>query len=264
MYDSNASPSIASGVLGRGARPTAVDDPAVELAHALRARYGHLDAAPLLETMIQREFAGSIALVSAFGAESVVLLDLVSAADRATPVIFLDTGKLFAETLTYRDELAAFLGLEDVRTARPEPAALAAADPGGDLWRPDADACCHIRKVAPLADALDPFDAWITGRKRYQGGERTALETIEAAGGRIKINPLAHWSRDAVERHIASRGLPRHPLADAGYRSIGCRPCTRRAGTHEGPRAGRWDGSAKTECGIHRSGWMQSAPHGPT
>jgi len=230
---------------------SSLDDPAAARAQALRNTYGRLDAVALLEVMIAREFAGRIALVSSFGAESAVLLDLVAGIDRATPVIFLDTGKLFPETLAYRDELVERLGLGDVREIRPPVDLLAARDPGGDLWRRDPDACCALRKVAPLAEALAGFDAWITGRKRHHGAARAALDPIEAVDGRIKINPLADWSAARIEAETAARGLPRHPLQDLGFASIGCVTCTRRLERGEAARAGRWAGLAKTECGIH-------------
>ena len=230
---------------------SSLDDPAAARAQALRNTYGHLDAAALLEVMIGREFAGRIALVSSFGAESAVLLDLVAGIDRATPVIFLDTGKLFPETLAYRDELVERLGLSDVREIRPPVDLLAARDPGGELWRRDPDACCALRKVAPLAEALAGFDAWITGRKRHHGAARVALDAIEAVDGRLKINPLADWSAARIEAETAARGLPRHPLQDLGFASIGCVTCTRRLELGEAARAGRWAGLAKTECGIH-------------
>ncbi len=230
---------------------SSLDDPAAARAQALHNTYGHLDAAALLEVMIGHEFAGRIALVSSFGAESAVLLDLVAGIDRATPVIFLDTGKLFPETLAYRDELVERLDLSDVREIRPPVDLLAARDPGGDLWRRDPDACCALRKVAPLAEALAGFDAWITGRKRHHGAARVALDAIEAVDGRIKINPLADWSAARIEAETAARGLPRHPLQDLGFASIGCVTCTRRLERGEAARAGRWAGLAKTECGIH-------------
>ena len=235
------------------ARPNSAA-PAEELARALRATHGHLDGGPLLEVMIEREFAGWIALVSSFGADSVVLLDLVAQVNPATPVIFLDTGKLFRETAAYRDALVRRLGLTDVRTVRPEPGAVARHDPDGALWRRDADACCHLRKVAPLATALTGFDAWITGRKRFQGADRADLETIEEVDGRIKINPLAAWSRERIEATIEARDLPRNPLVAKSFLSIGCIPCTRRVAAGEATRAGRWAQSEKTECGIHSAG----------
>ncbi len=249
MFESDHLPAAAS----RGSS----QDSAAALARALNAKYGDCDAPALLEAMIRGEFSGWIAGVSSFGAEAAVLLDLIARIDRATPVIFLDTGKLFPETLDYRDALVERLGLTDLRNIVPDPAALAAHDPDGNLWQCNPDACCHLRKVAPLETALAGFDAWITGRKRYQGGEREALETIEAVDGRVKINPLARWSREDVEAYLADHGLPRHPLAEQGFASIGCRTCTHRIEAGEKPRAGRWAGREKTECGIHRSTGMQ-------
>ncbi len=210
--------------------------------------------AALLRSLIHTRFAGRIALVSSFGAESAVLLHMVAGIEPALPVIFLDTGKLFPETLAYRDALVARLGLDDVRAARPDGAALAAADPTGRLWRSDPDHCCALRKVAPLARALAPFDAWISGRKRFQGGSRDGLAAVEfGTDWRIKINPLADWSATDVAAYLARHELPLHPLVASGYRSIGCAPCTRPVRADEAPRAGRWDGLDKTECGIHRT-----------
>lgn len=216
----------------------------------LARRYAGADGAALLRPLIEREFPGRIAVVSSFGAESAVLLALVAGIDPATPVIFLETGKLFPETLAYRDRLAARLGLRDVRGVAPDPADLAARDGDGSLWRRDADLCCHLRKVLPLERALAGFEAWITGRKRYQGHAREHLPVIEAVDGRIKVNPLATWSRARIEAAFESAGLIRHPLSSHGYPSIGCVPCTRPA-PGQAPRAGRWPESAKTECGIH-------------
>jgi phosphoadenosine phosphosulfate reductase len=224
----------------------------------LRRAYGELDGLALLRAVLREgPLKGRTALVSSFGAESAVLLDMVATVDPTTPVIFLDTGKLFEETQDYRQELTALLGLEDVRVARPEPAALARHDPGGALWRQNPDLCCHIRKTEVLDRALDGFAAWITGRKRFQGGLRSGLPTLEgeAASGRIKLNPLAPWSAEDVERYRLLRNLPVHPLVADGFASIGCVPCTRRVAPGEPPRAGRWWGLDKSECGIHRPGF---------
>jgi phosphoadenosine phosphosulfate reductase len=218
---------------------------------ALLKRYEGESGEALLRPLIEREFRGRIALVSSFGTEAAVLLDLVAAIDRSVPVIFLDTEKLFGETLRYRDALVARLGLADVRSVKPDPGQVARLDPDGMLFQRDPDACCALRKVAPLATALGGFDAWISGRKRFQGGLRGTLPTIEAADGRIKINPLASWTRDEIEAAFAARGLPRHPLEADGFRSVGCMPCTDRVAPDADPRAGRWAGAGKTECGIH-------------
>jgi phosphoadenosine phosphosulfate reductase len=181
-----------------------------------------------------------------------VLLAMVAEVDPGTPVLFLDTGKMFGETLRYRDRLVARLGLSDVRTIAPEPVSLAMSDADGMLWSEDPDACCALRKVAPLGRALAGFDAWVSGRKRYQGGQRAALPIFETgADGRIKINPLAGWSRSRVTAELLRRDLPRHPLEADGYLSIGCYTCTDRVRPGEDLRAGRWRGLAKNECGIH-------------
>lgn len=207
-----------------------------------------------LENVLRRSgFAGRTALVTSFGAESAVLLHLVAGIEPKTPVIFLETGKLFPETLAYRDLLAERLGLEDVRAVKPDAAAMLSADPAGDLWRRNPDLCCRLRKVEPLERALQGFAAWINGRKRYQSEKRSRLPLVERAGGRIKLNPLANWAEGEIARYFAAHRLPRHPLEAQGYRSIGCAPCTTPAATGEDARAGRWRGSEKTECGIHFS-----------
>ncbi|WP_119459493.1 phosphoadenylyl-sulfate reductase [Rhodospirillaceae bacterium SYSU D60014] len=224
-------------------------------AQDLAVRYGDLAAPDLLRHMIEREFPGRIAVVSSFGAESAVILTLVAAVDPATPVIFLDTGKHFSATLTYRDILMDRLKLTDVRSIEPDPLQLAEHDPVGgpedELWQRDSGFCCHLRKVLPLERALEGFPAWITGRKRFHGGERSALTTVEAVDGRVKINPLARWTPVEVAAAFRAHRLPPHPLVDEGYPSIGCAPCTRPVAIGEAVRAGRWVGLEKTECGIH-------------
>lgn len=196
-------------------------------------------------------FPGRIAAVSSFGTESAVLLHMIAQVDAATPILFLDTGHLFEETLAYRDALAAQLGLTNVQTFTPDPVALAARDPEKALWAEDPDACCALRKVEPLARALAPYAAWINGRKRYQATTRTAIPMVEQDGARVKFNPLAAMGRDDLLAYMDAHGLPRHPLEKHGFASIGCMPCTTRVKPGEDPRAGRWRGKAKTECGIH-------------
>jgi phosphoadenosine phosphosulfate reductase len=218
----------------------------------LAARYAGLDGPELLRALITREFFGRLAVVSSFGAESAAILAMVAEADRNTPVLLLDTGKLFGETLRYRDRLIDQLGLADVRTITPDRVRLSAADPDGMLWLADPDACCGLRKVEPLGRALADFDAWVSGRKRYQDIERAVLPMFETnADGRVKINPLAGWSRARVVGELLRRDLPRHPLEAEGYLSIGCYTCTDRVRPGEDLRAGRWRGLDKTECGIH-------------
>lgn len=218
----------------------------------LTARYGDVDGAALLRPLIECEFAGRLAVVSSFGAEAAIILAQVAEIDRRTPVLFLDTGMLFGETLRYRDRLVARLGLEDVRTIVPKPRRVAIDDPSSELWLTDPDRCCAIRKVEPLIEGLEGFAAWVSGRKRYHGGSRAMLPVFEADDrGRVKINPLAGWTRDRILREFSLRDLPRHPLEALGYASIGCVPCTDRVRAGEELRAGRWRGRNKTECGIH-------------
>lgn len=215
--------------------------------------YSERDAQDILEHALRDQFAGEIALVSSFGADSSVLLHMVSQIDVRTPVLFVDTGKLFGETKRYRDELVEQLGLLDVRVITPDPEDLAEKDPKGALWASDTDACCHIRKVVPLAKALGGFEAWISGRKRHQASTRASLEHFELEEGRIKVNPLANWTATEVLQYAKDNVLPPHPLVAEGYPSIGCMPCTDKVAPGEDPRSGRWRGQNKTECGIHFS-----------
>jgi phosphoadenosine phosphosulfate reductase len=211
-------------------------------------------AETVLTATIAGRFQGKIALVSSFGTESAILLHMISEIDKATPIIFLDTGKLFPETLAYRDELVARLGLTDVRSVRPSGAQLAAWDPDGRLWQKDVDLCCAIRKTNPLDAALEGFDAWITGRKRAQGGTRANLNLVEAGpDGRTTVNPLAAWTDEMLDAYFVDHDLPRHPLQAQGYTSIGCATCTIRPLPGADKRSGRWAGLDKTECGIHMS-----------
>jgi len=198
-----------------------------------------------------KTFAGKTAVVSSFGSESAVLLHMVASIDPKTPILFLNTGKLFGETLRYRDRLQDVLGLGDVRSLGPHPADRAARDPDDTLWARDPDACCQFRKVVPLKHALDGFSAQITGRKRFQTKERAAMKTVEYFEGRFRFNPLWDWLQSDLEAYVARHDLPRHPLVEDGYPSIGCMPCTRRVQSGEGYRDGRWAGLEKDECGIH-------------
>lgn len=226
----------------------------------LRRDYGHLEGPALLDAMVNEAFAGRIAMVSSFGSEAVVLLHMLAEVNPAVPVLFLNTGKLFGETLRYRDRLQEKLGLMDVRALGPDPRIERARDPKGALWASDPDACCHFRKVLPLAHALEGFEASITGRKRFQTGARKAMPLIEQEAaadgtpGRFKINPLANWGLDDLKAYIEQHKLPRHPLVDDGYLSIGCMPCTERVQAGGDYRSGRWAGRDKEECGIHVPG----------
>jgi phosphoadenosine phosphosulfate reductase len=220
-------------------------------------------AAARLEGASAREILGwatvtlpRFAVTSSFGADSAVLLHLLAAVDRDVPVLFLDTGFHFPETLRFRRDLVARLGLTDVRDLRPalDVEAQARAH-GGGLYLRDPDRCCAIRKVAPLDEALEGLDGWASGVRREQTADRAGTAVVATArrGGRtlVKVAPLARWTSADVDGYLARHDLPRHPLADAGFPSIGCAPCTRAVAPGADPRAGRWAGTVKTECGIH-------------
>ena len=216
----------------------------------LRAQGEDLGAQELLRLAIE-SFSGKIAVISAFAAESVVLLHQLAQLDPTTPVLFLNTHKLFGETMRYRDRLQETLGLTDIRSVGPHPDDRRAQDPAGTLWSRDPDACCHFRKVVPLRRTLTGFDAIVTGRKRFQTAERATMHKVELVEGRVRFNPLVDWSLPELIAYMDEHRLPKHPLINDGYPSIGCIPCTRRVAADEGYRDGRWAGSDKVECGIH-------------
>ena len=226
-------------------RYTEVD--AIRLNNMFRGR----DTVEMLTVLLHEQMLGDAAIVSSFGAESAVLLHLIASIDPTVPVLFLDTGKHFPETLAYRDTLVERLGLRDFRNITPDPDALAKCDETGLRWSYDPDGCCEFRKVIPLKAALAPFDAQFTGRKAFQSATRAALPRFEIEEGRLKVNPLADWDRAQIEAYMAEHDLPVHPLVAQGYPSIGCAPCTSMVKPGEDPRAGRWRGWEKTECGIH-------------
>jgi phosphoadenosine phosphosulfate reductase len=221
--------------------------PAQALDRALRSASPAEVIAAALKT-VGRE---KLALVSSFGTESAALLKVMADVDPAIPVVFLDTGWLFEETLAYRDTLIEVLGLRDVRSIKPLDETLSREDPDRELWFSDPDACCRIRKVEPLQRALAPFSAWINGRKRFQGGLRAEMAVVEDDGAKLKFNPFANVEREEIEAIYQLAKLPPHPLLASGYLSVGCMPCSSRTAPGEDARAGRWRGRAKTECGIH-------------
>jgi phosphoadenosine phosphosulfate reductase len=222
-----------------------------ESAARLAAAFAGMDPRSLIRLVVEDLFKGKTALVSSFGADSAVLLHMAADLDKNLPVIFIDTRVLFPETLAYRDELVALLGLTNVTTIWPRSDQLAREDPEDFLWAANPDRCCEIRKVLPLAEALQGYDAWISGRKRFQALSRDNLALFESEGGRIKINPLAHWTARSVLGYLETHALPRHPLVAKNYPSIGCIPCTSPVRPGEDARAGRWRGRHKVECGLH-------------
>jgi len=208
-------------------------------------------AQTILRASIVREWEDQLTYVSSFGAESAVMLALIADVDPSLPIVFLETGMHFPQTLDYKDELTDRLGLTNVRAIPPSEEERLVVDPKNALWKTDTDACCDLRKVRPLEPALEGFSAWITGRKRFHGGARMSLPVFEHAAGRFKVNPLAGWQQEDVNRFFIYRNLPRHPLVAQGYPSIGCWPCTKPAADPSDIRSGRWAGQGKTECGLH-------------
>lgn len=230
----------------------AVQYPRIEdLADELNREIAPKDAQELVRRVFTDPAFGQVALVSSFGADSVVLLHMLAEVDKGAPVLFLETGMLFEETLQYQQDVAIKLGLTNIQVVRPEAKTIAEKDPEGIRHTYDQDGCCAIRKVEPMERATQPLDGWITGRKRFQGGRRVSLELAEVEGGKLKLNPLAHWSAEEIAAYMDKHDLPRHPLVAKGYRSLGCAPCTSPTKEGEDPRAGRWRGQNKDECGIH-------------
>ncbi|CEG06817.1 Phosphoadenosine phosphosulfate reductase [Afipia felis] len=219
---------------------------------ALDARLNDASPADIIRAAVEAVGREKLALVSSFGTESAALLKFAADVDPAIPVVFLDTGWLFEETLAYRNTLIDHLGLTDVHTIHPLTEDVARQDADRELWLTDPDACCHLRKVEPLTRALAPFAAWLNGRKRFQGGARAAIPVVERDGERLKFNPLANVTAEELRALYAEAKLPQHPLVASGYASVGCMPCSSRSAPgEEDARAGRWRGRAKTECGIH-------------
>jgi phosphoadenosine phosphosulfate reductase len=222
-----------------------------ESAAALNAKFDGVETTEMLRRLFDEPPFENVALVSSFGAESAVLLHMVAEIDKSVPLIYVNTQKIFGDTLAYRDELAERLGFVDLRVYRPDPYLLAQKDATSLRWSYDPDGCCELRKVEPLRRALAPFDAWISGRKGFQAKTRSMLPRLEEDEGRLKINPLADWDKARLDAYFDEHKLPRHPLEAEGYPSIGCAPCTSKVQPGEDPRAGRWRGWDKVECGIH-------------
>ncbi len=220
-------------------------------ADALNARFAGVPTPEMLRTLLAEDTLGRIGVVSSFGTEAVVLLHLVAQANRDVPIIFVDTLKMFDETLAYREQVIDLLGFTNASVVQPDPAVLLAKDETGMRWSYDPDGCCEIRKVEPMARAKSSLDAWISGRKAFQSQTRQNLPLFEVEDGRMKVNPLGEWTKEDLDAYFEEHDLPRHPLEALGYPSVGCSPCTSTVLPGEDPRAGRWRGWDKTECGIH-------------
>jgi phosphoadenosine phosphosulfate reductase len=223
------------------------------LVNDLNNQFRHHEATHVIDAVLKHRVLGQVAMVSSFGAESAALLHLIAITQPETPFLFIDTNMLFVETLIYQSDLAEQLGLKNLRILRADPTTIAKHDPNNTLHKDTPDTCCHLRKTSVLKDALASFDGWITGRKRYRGNQRAELEFFEydAPTNKFKINPLVHWRAEDVADYFAANNLPPHPLVAKGYPSIGFKPCTVSVRLNNDVRSGRWQGRAKTECGIH-------------
>jgi len=211
--------------------------------------FGHSAELTLRKALIM--FEGEIVFAASMGASSAVLLHMISRIDPNLPIIFLDTGKHFRETLGYRDELIESFGLTGVLNIQPDADELVRQDPNGELHRSNPDGCCNLRKVQPFGSAIKGFKARVTGRRRSQTPARKSIAVLNQKGAQAVINPLADWSAKDVSAYMRQYDLPAHPLLSLGYLSIGCQPCTTRVSPGEDARAGRWRNQEKTECGIH-------------
>ena len=212
--------------------------------------YYGLSAEQAIRQAVQ-DYDGSLVLASSMGVDSAVLLHLAAQVDKNLPIIFLDTGKHFRETLHYRDKLVSSLGLTNLINITPDRQEVKTQDPHGDLNETDPDACCDLRKVRPLAGKIFDYKLRITGRKRYQTPDRHDMPILQTDGEQVKLNPLAYWSAKDVTAYMRKHDLPPHPLLSLGFLSIGCQPCTTRVSEGEDARAGRWRNLDKDECGIH-------------
>ncbi len=217
----------------------------------LSARYEDMTPQEILRDAIRNQFFGDITLSSSFGADSAVLLHIVSEIDPNLPVLFLDTDRHFFQTLQYRDELAQRLGLTNVINLKADEKEAADEDGKSTLWRTNPDQCCDLRKVRPLNKVMETYGAWISGRKRHQAKTRANLPIVEWDGRHFKVNPLAKWGQADLDAYFAAHDLPPHPLVDQGFPSIGCFTCTKPVEKGQDARAGRWAGTEKVECGIH-------------
>ena len=217
----------------------------------LNDRYEQLTPLQILEEAFDSAFFGKVCAVSSFGAESAVLLHMIAQIAPSTPIILIDTGKLFGETLRYSTMLQHRLGLEDLRRVHPRKTDVDRIDPLGNLSGVSPNDCCQLRKSDVLDRALQPFQTWINGRKRFQSDQRSLLSIVEKDASRLKLTPLANWTSKNIAEYHSANDLPEHPLLSKGYGSIGCFPCTSKIQTGQDPRSGRWSGIDKTECGIH-------------
>ena len=246
--------TAATTITARNNRATRTEGRSPEELRELVSHWGaELELAPA-EDIVEwavATFGERFCVTSSMG--DAVLADLASKVAPGIDVVFLDTGYHFAETIGTRDAVEATLPVNLLTITPVQSVAQQDATYGKDLYKTDPDLCCKLRKVQPLADSLEQYDAWATGLRRAETHNRVIAPVIgwDAKKGKVKVSPLARWTDEQVERYIAENGVLVNPLVYDGYPSIGCWPCTRRVAPGEDPRSGRWAGTGKTECGIH-------------
>ena len=224
--------------------------PGLDIAH-FNARLGQFSTGEILRWAWET-FKPKIVTSSSFQTQSVPLLHIISRVCPQMPVLFIDTGFHFVETLAFRDELRARYGLNIVVVHPTVSKSQLLAKYGEGLYRRDPDLCCYINKVEPMQRMLTGMRAWVSGVRRDQTAQRKNLHVLEAQrSGLLKIHPMLNWTQEEIWEYIERYRLPHHPLYPAGYLSIGCAPCTRPVSAGEDERAGRWAGTGKTECGLH-------------
>ena len=222
----------------------------------LNERFETTEATEILRWLFQDSGLERIAVASSFQAEGTCVMDMSTDLRPDVPILFLETGFHFAETLAFKEQLTERLCLNVIDLVGDYTVERQAAEFGERLYERDPSLCCKLNKVVPFTEALHHFDAWVTALRRDSSPTRRdtpILEQYQLEPGRwiVKANPLANWDRARVWSYVKQRGLPNNPLYDLGYASIGCAPCTRMVFPGEDERAGRWAGLLKTECGIH-------------
>jgi phosphoadenosine phosphosulfate reductase len=216
----------------------------------LNAQYEGTDPASIIAWAADT-FMPRLAATSSFQTQSVALLHIISRVRPELPVLFVDTGYHFPETLAFRDQLSQQLGL-NIQVIKQTAERINRDKQGTPPYLRDVELCCFVHKVEPMQQALDELDAWISGIRRDQTSNRATAQPVEhLSSGKYKINPLVAWTEHDLWSYINRHDLPPHPLYSQGYISVGCAPCTRPVQMGDDQRAGRWADSNKTECGLH-------------
>tara|TARA_X000000950_G_scaffold118865_2_gene148998 strand:- start:4701 stop:5384 length:684 start_codon:yes stop_codon:yes gene_type:complete len=218
----------------------------------LNSLFENKDCFSTIEILIKKIFLNKSAYVCSFGSESAVLLDMISKINNNFPIIFINTHKLFKETLDYKEILKRIFNITNIIEVFPSNLNIKNYDHNSDLWKKNPDLCCNIRKVLPLENALKNYEAWFSGRKGFHSESRKKKKIIELENNKYVVSPLLKWDQEKINEYFNDNKLVRHPLFNQGYLSIGCETCTSKSKSSDF-RSGRWTGTSKTECGIHKN-----------